>query len=245
MVELMKQEESISYLLQRSMPLTNRMGVYVGLNTKYNEVVYIGKAKDYWKRTPDSLEKKIKSLQNEECKDYGCDNITFIPCNTIKEMDEKERELIKFWKPYYNQQLNSGYFMNNYNKRLRDILREELGRHLHTYEIMFSHDALKSYYQLGNPYEFAKSMIIHHSNIGDNTTNNGEKWKKIKKTARYLNSIIKIHYEYFACYQEKTEEGKESMRRSLKEMEKETKEYYKQKSTLNIIPLKTLRYGSS
>lgn len=53
----MKKEESISYLLQRSMPLTNRMGVYAGLNTKYNEVVYIGKAKDYWKRTPDSLEK--------------------------------------------------------------------------------------------------------------------------------------------------------------------------------------------
>ena len=192
MVELMKKEESISYLLQRSMPLTNRMGVYVGLNTKYNDVVYIGKAQDYWKRTPDSLEKKIKSLQDEECKDYGCDNITFIPCNTMKEMDEKERELIKFWKPYYNQQHNIGYFMN----------------------------------------------------IGDNTTNNGEKWKKINKTARYLDSIIKIHYDYMASYKERTEESKESMRRSLKEMEDETKEYYKQRSTLNIIPLKTLRYGN-
>ena len=134
--------------------------------------------------------------------------------------------------------------MNNYNKRLRDILREELGRHLHTYEIMFSHDALKSYYQLGNPYEFAKLMIIHHSNIGDNITNNGEKWKKINKTARYLNNIIKIHYDYMACYKERTEESKESMRKSLKEMEDETREYYKQRSTLNIIPLKKLRYGN-
>ena len=245
MVESMKKEESISNLLQRSVPLTNRMGVYVGLNTKYNEVVYIGKSKDYWKRVPNSLEKKIKSLQNEECKDYGCDNVTFTACSTMKETDEKERELIKFWKPYYNDQLNVGYFMNNYNKRLRDILREELGRHLHTYEIMFSHDALKSYYQSENTYEFAKSMIINYSNIGDNTTNKGEKWKKINKTARYLDSIIKIHYDYMACYKERTEEGKESMRRSLKEMEDETREYYKQRSTLNIIPLKTLRYGKS
>jgi hypothetical protein len=241
----MKKEESISYLLQRSMPLTNRMGVYVGLNTKYNDVVYIGKAQDYWKRTPDSLEKKIKLLQDEECKDYGCDNITFIPCNTMKETDEKERELIKFWKPYYNQQHNIGYFMNNYNKRLRDILREELGRHLHTYEIMFSNDALNSYYHnFWNPYKFAKSMIINHSNIGDNITNEGEKWKKINKTARYLNNIIKIHYEYLACYQERTEEKKESMRRSLKENENEDRERHKQNSTLNIIPLKTLRYGN-
>ena len=238
-------EESISYLLQRSMPLTNRMGVYVGSNTKYNEVVYIGKSKDYWKRVPNSLEKKIKSLQDEQCKDYGCDNITFIPCSTMKETDEKERELIKFWKPYYNDQLNVGYFMNNYNKRLRDILREELGRHLHTYEIMFSHDALNSYYHnFWNPYKFAKSMIINHSNIGDNITNEGEKWKKINKTARYLNNIIKIHYEYLACYQERTEEKKESMRRSLKENENEDRERHKQNSTLNIIPLKTLRYGN-
>ena len=242
----MKKKESISYLLQRSMPLTNRMGVYVGLNTKYNDVIYIGKAQDYWKRTPDSLEKKIKSLQDEECKDYGCDNITFIPCNTMKETDEKERELIKFWKPYYNQQHNIGYFMNNYNKRLRDILREELGRHLHTYEIMFSHDALNSYYHnFWNPYKFAKSMIINHSNIGDNITNEGEKWKKINKTARYLNNIIKIHYDYMACYKERTEDSKESMRRSLKENESEDRERYKQNSTLNIIPLKTLRYGNS
>ena len=241
----MKKEESISYLLQRSMPLTNRMGVYAGLNTKYNEVVYIGKSKDYWKRVPNSLEKKIKSLQDEECKDYGCDNITFIPCNTMKETDEKERELIKFWKPYYNQQHNIGYFMNNYNKRLRDILREELGRHLHTYEIMFSHEALNSYYHnFWNPYKLAKSMIIDHSNIGDNITNEGEKWKKINKIARYLDSIIQIHYEYLACYQERTEEGKESRRRSLKERENEDRERYKENSTLNIIPLKRLRYGN-
>ena len=240
----MKKEESISCLLQRSMPLTNRMGVYFGLNKKYKDVVYIGKAQDYWKRTPDSLEKKIKSLQDEECKDYGCDNITFIPCNTMKETDEKERELIKFWKPYYNQQHNIGYFMNNYNKRLRDILREELGRNLHTYEIMFSHDALKSYYQLGKPYKFAKSMIINHSNIGDDITNEGEKWKKINKTAKHLSNIISIHYDYMASYKERNEEGKESMRRSLNEMDKETKEYYKQRSIISIIPLKTLRYGN-
>ena len=52
---------SIGYLLQKSMPLANRMGIYLGINKQYGEVVYVGKSKDYWKRIPNSLEEKIKS----------------------------------------------------------------------------------------------------------------------------------------------------------------------------------------
>ena len=69
---LTEKSYSIGYLLQKSMPLTNRMGIYLGINKQYEEVVYVGKSKDYWKRTPSSLEEKIKAKQNENCKDYGC-----------------------------------------------------------------------------------------------------------------------------------------------------------------------------
>ena len=201
-------EKSISYLIRRSMPLTKRMGVYVGINKEYEEVVYIGKAKDYWKRTPNSLEKKITSLQNEECKDYGCELITFIPCNTIREMDELEKTLIQFWKPYYNQQLNKGYFMNNNKKRVREILRQELGRNLNTYEIKFSHTALSHY----NPYELAKLCIMDYSIIGDDIEIDGEKWKKIQSLARQLQKIISIHYDNTKPYKERTEKEKETWR---------------------------------
>ena len=83
---------SIGYLLQKSIPLTNRMGVYVGINKQYEEVVYVGKAKDFYKRIPNSLEEKIKSLQNENCKDYGCELYYFIPCNTEEEMDKLKND---------------------------------------------------------------------------------------------------------------------------------------------------------
>tara|TARA_R110000824_G_scaffold314355_1_gene501233 strand:- start:17 stop:811 length:795 start_codon:yes stop_codon:yes gene_type:complete len=238
-------EESISYLIQRSMPLTNRMGVYVGLNTKYNEPVYIGKAQDYWKRTPNSLEKKIKFLQNEECEDYGCDNITFIPCKTMKEMDELEKTLIQFWKPYYNQQLNGGHFMNNYNKRLRDILRQELGRNLHTYEIKFSQTAL-SHYVRGNPYELALFCIKKYSTIGDNIEIEGKKWTKINSLARQLKKIISIHYDYRKPYQERTEEEKEIWR-NKKDDEDQIQQFKKHSHKVNIfrsdLSLKEQRYG--
>ena len=67
----------------------------------------IGKAKDFYKRIPNSLEEKIKSKQNENCKDYGCELYSFIPCNTEEEMNKLEIDLITYWKPYYNQQHNS------------------------------------------------------------------------------------------------------------------------------------------
>ena len=38
---------SINYLILRAIPLTNRMGVYVGINNQYEEIVYVGKAKDF------------------------------------------------------------------------------------------------------------------------------------------------------------------------------------------------------
>jgi|TARA_R110002051_G_scaffold142445_1_gene215638 hypothetical protein len=55
----MSDNNSIGYLLQKSMPLENRMGIYFGINQQYKEVVYVGKSKDYWKRIPNSLEEKI------------------------------------------------------------------------------------------------------------------------------------------------------------------------------------------
>jgi len=200
---------SIGYLLQKSMPLENRMGIYFGINKQYEEVVYIGKAKDYWQRTPNSLEKKIKSLQNENCKDYGCELISFISCNTVEEMDKLEIDSIIYWKPYYNQQHNAGYYMNNYNKRLREILRKAFGRNLYTYEILFSHHALKNYYSgRGNVFVLAKEYIKSNSTIGNTKKNNEQKEKEINSFARKLENIISNHYDYFK-HCERTEKERE------------------------------------
>ena len=207
---------SIGYLLQKSMPLANRMGVYCGINKQYEEVVYIGKSKDYWKRTPSSLEEKIKSKQNENCKDYGCELYSFIPCNTEEEMNKLEIDLITYWKPYYNHQHNIPHYMNNDNKRLREILRKEFGRNLHTYEILFSHHALKNYYSgWGNVYGLAKECIKSSSTIGNTKKNKEQTEKEINSVARKLKNIIRIHYDYFKHFCERTEEEKERLKKSL------------------------------
>jgi len=189
---------SINYLILRAIPLTNRMGVYVGINKQYEEVVYIGKAKDFYKRIPNSLEEKIKSLQNENCKDYGCELYSFIPCNTVEEMKKLEIDLITYWKPYYNYQHNSDYYMNNDNKRLREILRKEFRRNLHTYEILFSQHALKNYYsgEWGNVFGLAKHYIKSNSTIGNTKKNKEQTEKEINSFARKLENIISIHYDY-------------------------------------------------
>ena len=199
---------SIGYLLQKSMPLANRMGVYCGINKQYEEVVYIGKSKDYWKRTPSSLEEKIKAKQNENCKDYGCELITFIPCNTVEEMDKLEIDLINYWKPYYNQQHNSDYYMNNDNKRLREILRKEFKRNLYAHEILFSQNALKNYYSRGSVFGLAKYYIKYNSIIGKTKKNEEQKEKEINRFARKLENIISIHYD-FLKHCERTKEEKE------------------------------------
>jgi len=202
-------EKSISYLLQKSMPLANRMGIYLGMNRQYSEVVYIGRAKDYWKRIPNSLEKRIKSLQNENCKDYGCELISFIPCNTVEEKDKLEIDLITYWKPYYNLQHNVAYYMNNDNKRLREILRKEFRRNLHTYEILFSHHALKNYYsRRGSTFHLAKEYIKSNSTIGNTKKNKEQAEKEINSFARKLKNIISIHYDYLK-HCERTEKEKE------------------------------------
>jgi hypothetical protein len=212
---LVSGKNNIGYLLQKSIPLTNRMGVYCGINKQYEEVVYIGKSKDYWKRTPSSLEEKIKSKQNENCKDYGCELITFIPCDTVKEMDKLEIDLITYWKPYYNQQHNSNYYMNNDSKKLRKILRTEFKRNLYTYEILFSHHALKNYYSgRGNVFGLAKEYIKSNSTIGKTKKNEEQKEKEINRFALKLHSIIFINYDYFKPFYERTEEGKERARNS-------------------------------
>ena len=191
------------------MPLANRMGIYLGINRQYSEVVYIGKAKDYWKRIPNSLEKRIKSLQNENCKDYGCELISFIPCNTVEEKDKLEIDLITYWKPYYNLQHNVTYYMNNDNKRLREILRKEFGRNLHTYEILFSQHALKNYYsERGNVFGLAKEYIQSNSTIGSTKKNKEQAEKEINSFARKLKNIISIHYDYLK-HCERTEKEKE------------------------------------
>ena len=199
------------------MPLANRMGIYLGMNRQYSEVVYIGKAKDYWKRIPNSLEKRIKSLQNENCKDYGCELISFIPCNTVEEKDKLEIDLITYWKPYYNLQHNVAYYMNNDNKRLREILRKEFGRNLHTYEILFSHHALKNYYsERGNVFGLAKEYIKSNSTIGSTKKNKEQAEKEINSFARKLKNIISIHYDYLK-HCERTEKEKEDRGNKRKE----------------------------
>ena len=188
---------SIGYLLQKGMPLANRMGIYLGINKQYEEVVYVGRSEDFYKRIPNSLEEKIKSLQNENCKDYGCELYSFIPCNTVEEMKKLEIDLITYWKPYYNYQHNVPYYMNNDNKRLREILRKEFGRNLHTYEILFSHHALKNYYSgRGSTFHLAKHYIKSNSTIGNTKKNKEQKEKEINSVARKLENIISIHYDY-------------------------------------------------
>ena len=206
---------NINYLILRAIPLTNRMGVYVGINKQYGEIVYVGQAKDFYKRIPNSLEEKIKSLQNENCKDYGCELISFIPCNTVEEMAKLEIDLITYWKPYYNKLHNIPYYMNNDNKRLREILRKEFGRNLHTYEILFSQHALKNYY-LGNVFGLAKEYIKSNSPIGNTKKNKEQKEKEINSVARKLENIISIHYDYFKHFCERTEEKKVEIEQRIK-----------------------------
>jgi len=200
---------SINYLILRAIPLTNRMGVYVGINKQYEEIVYVGQAKDFYKRIPNSLEEKIKSLQNENCKDYGCELYYFIPCNTEEEMDKLEVDLITYWKPYYNKLHNSDHYMNNDNKRLKEILRKKFARNLHTYEILFSHHALKNYYsERGNVFGLAKECIKSSSTIGNTKKNKEQTEKEINSFARELKNIISTHYDYFK-HCERTEKEKE------------------------------------
>ena len=199
------------------MPLANRMGVYVGINKQYEEVVYVGKSKDFYKRIPNSLEKNIKSLQNENCKDYGCELYSFIPCNTEEEMNKLEIDLITYWKPYYNQQHNSDYYMNNDNKRLRETLRKEFRRNLYTYEILFSQHALKNYYsERGNVFGLAKEYIKSNSTIGSTKKNKEQAEKEINSFARKLENIISIHYDYLK-HCERTEKEKEDRGNKRKE----------------------------
>ena len=207
---------SINYLILRAIPLTNRMGVYVGINKQYEEVVYVGKSEDFYKRIPNSLEEKIKSLQNENCKDYGCELYSFIPCNTEEEMNKLEINLITYWKPYYNQQHNSDYYMNNDNKRLREILRKEFARNLYTYEILFSHHALKNYYSgRGNVFGLAKEYIKSSSTIGNTKKNKEQTEKEINSFARKLENIISIHYDYFKRCERTEEKKEEKLKKSL------------------------------
>ena len=207
---------SINYLILRAIPLTNRMGVYVGINKQYEEIVYVGQAKDFYKRIPNSLEEKIKSLQNESCKDYGCELYSFIPCNTEEEMNKLEINLITYLKPYYNQQHNSDYYMNNDNKRLREILRKEFTRNLQTYEILFSHHALKNYYSgRGNVFGLAKESIKSSSTIGNTKKNKEQAEKEINRFARKLENIISIHYDYFKRCERTEEKKEEKLKKSL------------------------------
>ena len=207
---------SINYLILRAIPLTNRMGVYVGINKQYKEIVYVGQAKDFYKRIPNSLEEKIKSLQNESCKDYGCELYSFIPCSTEEEMNKLEIDLITYWKPYYNQQHNSDYYMNNDNKRLREILRKEFTRNLQTHEILFSHHALKNYYSgRGNVFGLAKEYIKSSSTIGNTKKNKEQAEKEINRFARKLENIISIHYDYFKRCERTEEKKEEKLKKSL------------------------------
>jgi len=192
------------------------MGVYVGINKQYKEIVYVGQAKDFYKRIPNSLEEKIKSLQNESCKDYGCELYSFIPCNTEEEMNKLEINLINYWKPYYNQQHNSDYYMNNDNKRLREILRKEFARNLQTHEILFSHHALKNYYSgRGNVFGLAKESIKSSSTIGNTKKNKEQAEKEINRFARKLENIISIHYDYFKRCERTEEKKEEKLKKSL------------------------------
>ena len=103
--------------------------------------------------------------------------------------------------------------MNNDNKRLREILRKEFARNLHTYEILFSHHALKNYYSgRGNVFGLAKEYIKSSSTIGNTKKNKEQAEKEINSFARKLENIISIHYDYFK-HCERTEEKKERLKK--------------------------------
>ena len=129
-------------------------------------------------------------------------------------MDKLEIDLINYWKPYYNQQHNSGYYMNNNNKRLREILRKEFKRNLYAHEILFSQNALKNYYSRGSVFGLAKYYIKYNSIIGKTKKNEEQKEKEINRSAIKLHSIIYINYNYLPPRNERTEEEKERVRSS-------------------------------
>ena len=58
----------INYILDRSIPITNRRGVYIGIDRPTKDIVYIGQANDYWKRASVSLKEEIKKKQTDICK---------------------------------------------------------------------------------------------------------------------------------------------------------------------------------
>ena len=99
----MRNLESISYLLQTGMPLTNRMGVYMGLNKKYGEVVYVGKSKDYWKRTLAECFIKNESISSYMVKNgYACDYVKYSKGKYAKEQKHAKSNKLGIWKMKFN-----------------------------------------------------------------------------------------------------------------------------------------------
>ena len=113
----------INYILDRAIPITNRQGVYIGIDRPTKDIVYIGKANDYWKRASVSLKEEIKKKQTDICKNYNCDEILFIPCKSNEEMNELEKNLILFYCPYYNSQHNKYFYNNEPIRKLKQIFR--------------------------------------------------------------------------------------------------------------------------
>ena len=216
-----KKLKQINYILERATPITDRRGVYIGINKPTGDIIYIGKAKDYWKRTPNSLEKEIKNKQDDVCQDYGCSSIAFIPCVSDEEMNEVEKKLIKFYRPYYNKDYNKEHSINYYKnetvRKMKQVFRTGHKRKmLKEHEIPFIISVVGKRGNV-NFYNLAKEVMLAHSNIDEH---------KINKEARELSVFIESQWN-FKEGKERGEEEKIERKRVAEHNNKENEQTYR------------------
>ena len=225
----------INYILDRAIPITNRRGVYIGIDRPTKDIVYIGQANDYWKRASVSLKEEIKKKQTDICKNYNCDEILFIPCKSNEEMNELEKNLILFYCPYYNSQLNKYFYKNEPIRKLKQIFRNFHNRNLFGYEIQFILEVIRNPY--GNHYNIAKRLLEDYSSI--------EKYHQINKKASELKIFLHSQWDLIKGI-ERSEDEKIEQKKILEETNNNMKSIYKENSStlLGGIPspfkLKTL-----
>ena len=212
----------INYIINRAIPIANRRGVYIGIDTPTKDIVYIGKAKDYWKRASVSLKEEIKKKQTDICKDYNCDEIFFIPCKSNEEMSILEKSLIKFYRPYYNNIYNKTFYKDESIRKLKQIFRNFHKRNLYDYEIQFILEANINIHKCINHYNIAKNVLIKYSNI--------KKYHQINKKASELNIFLHSQWDLLKGI-ERSENEKIEQKKILEETNNNMKPFYKENSS--------------
>ena len=210
----------INYILDRAIPITNRRGVYIGIDRPTKDIVYIGQANDYWKRASVSLKEEIKKKQTDICKNYNCDEILFIPCKSNEEMNELEKNLIMFYCPYYNNQHNKYFYKNGTVRKLKQIFRNFYNRNLFGYEIQFIIEVVR--YKYGNHYNIAKKVLEDYSSI--------EKYHQINKKASELKIFLHSQWDLIKGI-ERSEDEKIEQKKILEETYNNMKPIYKENSS--------------